>query len=79
MITLATFILFFLRAFRMRVSLRLRFGKEATKAVSIVASVGLRIAGEVELGSKKVGGDMNLISQDLADVKDGVFSILVVI
>ena len=51
----------------------IRFGKEAAKAVNVVASVGLQVAGEVELGSKKVGGDMNLISQDVAGVKDGVF------
>ncbi|WP_458408765.1 RHS repeat domain-containing protein [Bacteroides congonensis] len=51
----------------------IRFGKETAKAVSVVASVGLQVAGEVELGSKKLGGDMNLISQDVAGVKDGVF------
>ena len=51
----------------------IRFGKETAKAISVVASVGLQVAGEVELGSKKVGGDMNLISQDVAGVKDGVF------
>ena len=50
----------------------IRFGKETAKAVSVVASVGLQVAGEVELGSKKLGGDMNLISQDVAGVKDGV-------
>lgn len=51
----------------------IRFGKETAKAISVVASVGLQVAGEVELGSKKIGGDMNLISQDVAGVKDGVF------
>ena len=50
----------------------IRFGKETAKAFDVVASVGLQIAGEVELGSKKVGGDMNLISQDVAGIKDGV-------
>ena len=44
----------------------IRFGKETAKAISVVASVGLQVAGEVELGSKKVGGDV-------AGVKDGVF------
>ena len=51
----------------------IRFGKETVKAINVVASVGLQVAGEVELSSKKVGGDINLISQDVAGVKDGVF------
>ena len=51
----------------------IRFGKETAKAISAVASVGLQVAGEVELSGKKVGGDINLISQDVVGVKDGVF------
>ena len=51
----------------------IRFGKETAKAISVVASVGFQVAGEVELSSKKVGGDINLISQDVAGIKDGVF------
>lgn len=57
----------------MKLSHWIRFGKETTKAVSIVTSVGIQVAGQVELGSKKIGGDINLISQDVAGVKDGVF------
>lgn len=57
----------------MKLSHWIRFGKEATKAVSVVTSVGLQVAGQVEFGSKKIGGDINLISQDVAGIKDGVF------
>ncbi len=32
----------------------IRFGKETAKAISVVASVGFQVAGEVELSSKKV-------------------------